>query len=111
MSQTQKSLWTFTGLVGVELGKDPEVQLSDGFLLSAKTPRLCAALDEGYMGSIQKMWWTPRLDAFFCLRSEYSIPRNREMERFQDGLMALQITKPVQTLGAFGNFFWPISAV
>jgi len=99
VSQTERSLWTFTGLSGVEMGDDSEVQLPDGFLLSAKTPQLSAALDEGYMGSIQRMWWTPRLDAFFCLRSGYSLPRNREIERFQDGLMALQIIKPVRALG------------
>jgi hypothetical protein len=95
MSQTQRSLWTFSGLTGVDLDNDLEVQLPDGFFLSAKTSQLLATLGEGYMGSIQRMWWAPRLDAFFCLRSEYSLPRLEEMERFQNGLMALQITKPV----------------
>lgn len=99
MSQNQRSLWTFTGLMGVDLEDKPEVQLPDGFFLSAKTSRLLASLDEGYMGSIQRLWWTPRLDAFFCLRNADSLPRGQQMERFQDGLMALQIVKPVQTLG------------
>lgn len=85
MPQSQRSLWTFVGLVGVDLDNKPEVQLPGCFLFSAKTPQLLAALDEGYMGSIQKMWWTPRLDAFFCLRSEQMCPRNLEWSGFRMG--------------------------
>src|SRR5208282_5567477 len=99
MSETQRSLWTFTGLTGIDLDGKVQVQLPEGFLLSAKTPQFAAVLDEGYIGSIQRMWWAARLDAFFCLRSAYSLPRTQEMDRFQDGLMAMQIIKPVPSLG------------
>jgi hypothetical protein len=98
-SQVQSLLWTFTGLRGVELGDDPEIALPGGFVLSAKTPQLSAALDAGYLGNVQRIWWAKNLDCFFCLRSSHPLPLDLEMERFQDGLMALQIIKPVSTLG------------
>jgi hypothetical protein len=99
MTDPERSLWSFTGLMGVDLSNSPVVRLPYDFFLSAKTPQLLSALNEGYMGSIRRMWWTQRLDAFFCLRSADSYPRSQHVERFQDGLMALQIIKPVQTLG------------
>jgi hypothetical protein len=98
-AQVESSLWTFTGLRGVELGDDPEIALPGGFVLCAKTPQLSAALDAGYIGNVQKIWWAQNLDCFFCLRSSHPLPLDLEMERFQDGLMALQIIKPVSTLG------------
>ncbi len=99
ISPSQSFLWTFTGLLGVEVGGDPEIVLPGGFHLSAKTPQLCAALDAGFLGDFQRTWWAKNIDCFLCLRSSDSHPLNLEMDRFQNGLMALQITKPVSTLG------------
>lgn len=92
-------LWTFTGLSGVDLGGEREVALPCEFLISEKTSQLSAVLHTGYLGKMQAIYWAKAVDSFFCLRRSSPLPLSQEAELFQDGLTALQITKPVQNLG------------
>jgi hypothetical protein len=90
---------TFTGLTGVDLGGVPEIALSDGFLLSQKTPQLASVLEDSFwMGTAEKSGMK-NVDCFFCLKSRTPFPMAQEANRFQDGLMALQIVKPVPSIG------------
>ncbi|HEV2495177.1 MAG TPA: hypothetical protein VG204_19115 [Terriglobia bacterium] len=100
---------TLTGLTGIALGREPEIALSDGFLLSQRTPQLGRVLDDPFwMGTAEKSS-LKSVDCFFCLKSRTPLPTDQEANRFQNGLMALQIVKPVPSIGwifqgtAFGS--------
>lgn len=100
---------TFTGLTGVDLGGESEIALSDGFILSQRTPQLVGVLDDSFrMGTAEKSGMK-NVDSFFVLKSRTPLPLDQEANRFQNGLMALQIVKPVPTIGwifqgtAFGS--------
>ena len=100
---------TFTGLEGVELGDKSEISFSDEFLLSKRTPQLVGVLDDSFwMGTAEKSGMN-NVDCVFCLKSRMPLPTDQEANRFQNGLMALQIVKPVTSIGwifqgtAFGS--------
>ena len=90
---------TFTGLEGVDLDGQTKIALSDGFFLSQRTPQLVGVLDDSFwMGTAEKAGMK-NVDSFFCLKSVRPLPSDQEANRFQNGLMALQIVKPVPTIG------------
>jgi hypothetical protein len=90
---------TFTGLTGVELGDKSEISFSDEFLLSKRTPQLVGVLDDSFwMGTAEKSGMN-NVDCFFCLKSRMPLPTDQIANRFQNGLMALQIVKPVPSIG------------
>ncbi len=100
---------TLTGLIGVDLGGTTEIAFSDEFFLSPRTPQLAEVLDDSFwMGAAEKSGMT-NVDGFFCLKSRRPLPADQEGNRLQNALMALQIVKPVPSIGyifqgdAFGN--------
>jgi len=91
---------TFTGLRGVDLDSNTKIALSDEFFLSTRTPQLAAVLDDLFwIGTAEKEIDMKMVNCFFCLRSATPLPSDRERDRFQNGLMALQIVKPVPSIG------------
>jgi hypothetical protein len=90
---------TFTGLEGVDLDGQTQIAFSDGFFLSHRTPQLVGVLEDSFwMGTAEKAGMK-NVDSFFCLKSVRPVPADQEANRFQNGLMALQIVKPVPTIG------------
>lgn len=90
---------TFTGLTGVDLGDKTEIRFSDEFFLSGRTPQLTNALDGSFwMGTAEKSGMK-NVDCFFFLKGRRQLPTDQEANRFQNALMALQIVKPVPSIG------------
>lgn len=91
---------TFTGLRGVDLDGNIEIAFSDEFFLSARTPKLVAVLEDSFwMGKAEKEIDMRSVDCFFCLKSINPLTTDLEANRFQNALMALQIVKPVSSIG------------
>lgn len=101
-SKPQCEVWTFTGLYNVEMGSEGEVDLSNGFCLSKPTPFLLSArsrldLNDRQFQEVEKI-------SCFLVHREW-LPllrgpeRHSKIEHFQNGLMALQILKPLRTFG------------
>ena len=91
---------TFTGLRGVDLDSNTKIAFSDEFFLSTRTSQLAAVLDDSFwIGKAEKEIDMKSVDSFFCLKSIRPLPTDREANRFQNALMALQILKPVPSIG------------
>lgn len=99
MPVTVTQLWTFTGLFGVELAGRHEIDLGNGFYLLGKTAELMKVLQNSFWLSGVEKDHARHVDCFYCLKSSTSLPPDREAVRFQNGLMALQVTKPLPTIG------------
>ena len=102
LDEPQEQVWTFTGLFGVDLDEKAEVELGGGFLLSKPTDFLLSARSKFDL-SCREFDHIGAADCFFAHRDSQSVLRGRERDRkiedFQTGLIALQILKPVQTSG------------
>jgi hypothetical protein len=98
----RSSVWTFTGLYNVDMGGRDEIDLGNGFFLSKPTPSLLSVRSRVDLSGIQydEMGGLRRF-----LVHRQRLPRVRGPERekkinhFQNGLMALQVLKPLKTFG------------
>jgi len=95
-------VWTFTGLYNVDMGGHDQVELGAGFFLSKPTPSLLSVRSRVDLSGRQ----FDEMEAVHCfLIHRESLPllrgpeRYKKIERFQNGLMALQILKPLATFG------------
>jgi hypothetical protein len=100
---------TLTGLTGVDLGGKTEIALADEFFLSRRTPQLAEILENPFWMSATEKSGMKSVDCFFCLKSREAKPTDDEANRFQNAVMALQVVKPVPSIGyifqgwTFGN--------
>lgn len=89
---------TFTGLQGVTFSGE-KFDLGSGYYLSKPSPYLISARWKHVM-SDSAYTTMEKLSCFFVLKEETSIsPDLQAKERLQNGVMALQIVKPVRTFG------------
>lgn len=95
-------VWTFTGLYNVDLGSEARIDLTEGFFLSKPTPLLLSARSRHDLSGSQ-FRETEAISCFLVQDEQLPILRGRERDQkiqlYQDGLMAIQILKPVRTLG------------
>jgi hypothetical protein len=91
----------FTGLRSINIGDDEEVELIDGFSLLRPNDFLLSARD--HYGMNQRQYdEAPRASRYLVHRRVTSILEPEapyDTETIQNGLVAFQIIKPVQTLG------------
>ena len=88
----------FTGLRGVSLSEE-KLDLGSGYYLTKPTPYLISARWK-HMMSDSAYATMETLSCFFVLKEETSIsPDLQAKVRLQNGVMALQIVKPVKTFG------------
>jgi hypothetical protein len=101
-NEPQSRVWTFTGLYNVDMGGRDEIDLGAGFFLSKSTPSLLSVRSRQDLSGRQ-FEEMQRLDSFLIHRE--SLPalrgpeRSRKIDYFQDGLVALQVLKPLRTFG------------
>jgi hypothetical protein len=89
---------TFTGLHGVFLDQQRR-DLGHGYYLTKPNSYLLSARSE-YALNGRAYRESEKLSCFFALREELAeSPNSEAIERLQDGLMAIQILKPVKTFG------------
>jgi hypothetical protein len=89
---------TFTGLYAVSLTQEI-LDLGRGYQLVKPNPYLLSARSS-YSLNGRLFRESEELSCFFVLKEELSdSPDSKAMGRLQDGLMAVQILKPVKTLG------------
>jgi hypothetical protein len=100
--EPQSCVWTFTGLYNVDMGGHDEVDLGGGFFLSKPTPSLLSVRSRVDLSGRQ----FDEMEAVHCfLIHRESLPllrgpeRIKKIDHFQNGLMALQVLKPLKTFG------------
>jgi hypothetical protein len=101
-NEPQLCVWTFTGLYNVDMGGRDEIDLGAGFFLSKSTPSLLSVRSRQDLSGRQ-FDEMQRLHSFLVHRE--SVPalrgpeRGKKIDYFQDGLVALQVLKPLRTFG------------
>jgi hypothetical protein len=99
LSQINKHpVWTFTGLHSVHLDED-QLDLGENYFLKKPDPFLLSARWDWALNG-RAFQESERLSCFFVLKESLShCPNSEAIERLQNGLMAIQILKPVKTFG------------
>lgn len=93
----------FTGLRSIDIGDDDEVEVGDGFSLTRPNGFLLSARD--HHGMNQREYDEAALASRYLVYKRVSSilqpegPYDRDSETIQNGLVAFQIIKPIQTLG------------
>jgi hypothetical protein len=93
----------FTGLRSIDIGDDDEVEVGDGFSLTRPNDFLLSARD--HYGMNQREYdEAAQVSRYLVYKRVTSIlqsegPYDRDSETIQNGLVAFQIIKPIQTLG------------
>ena len=101
--EPRTTVWTYCGIRNVVLddGQD-SMELGSGFSLEKPSDFLLSARDRYFM-SDEEYKHAETVSAYLIHKSQQSCMENERweesVEAFQHGLMALQIIKPVQTLG------------
>jgi hypothetical protein len=98
--------WIFTGLRSIDIGAEEEVELGDGFFLSKPNDFLLSARDHHAMNrreydeaaQVSRYLVYKSVSPMHFMAEELDDRRN-VAEVFQNGLVALQIIKPLPTLG------------
>jgi len=98
--------WIFTGLRSIDIGAQEEVELGDGFFLSKPNDFLLSARDHHAMNrreydeaaQVSRYLVYKRVSPTHFMGAELD-DRGSVAEVFQNGLVALQIIKPLPTLG------------
>jgi hypothetical protein len=100
--EPRSCVWTFTGLYNVDMGGHDEVDLGGGFFLSRSTPSLLSVRSRVDLSGMQ----FDEMGALRCfLIHREPLPlirgpeRDKKINNFQNGLMALQVLKPLKTFG------------
>ena len=100
--EPRSCVWTFTGLYNVDMGGHDEVDLGEGFFLSKSTPSLLSVRSRVDLSGMQ----FDEMGALRCfLIHRKPLPpirgpeRDKKINHFQNGLMALQVLKPLRTFG------------
>lgn len=89
---------TFTGLHGVSLAQE-KLDLGHGYQLLNPNPYLLSARST-YSLNQRAFQESEKLSCFFVLKEELSVsPNPGAMGRLQNGVMAMQILKPLKTFG------------
>ena len=100
--EPRSCVWTFTGLYNVDMGGHDEVDLGGGFFLSKSTPSLLSVRSRVDLSGMQ-FDEMGALRCFLIHREPLPLIRGPERDKkindFQNGLMALQVLKPLKTLG------------
>src|ERR1043165_5001522 len=96
------TIWTFTGLREIYLRDNKEIDLGNGFSLSSPTINILSARDRHYMSN-EQYEDAEHCGCYLIFKSgEVSLQIDQPaicMQELQNGLIALQIIKPIQTLG------------
>ena len=101
-NEPRACVWTFTGLYNVDMGGHDEVDLGGGFFLSKSTPSLLSVRSRRDLSG-KEFDEMAALHCFLIHRESAPLLRRPErikkIDHFQNGLMALQVLKPLKTFG------------